>query len=79
MDDYLWTVWEAVGCVGLLVLVAVVALVLRIFGVVVAGVQPEAWVLTAMMTVPLTVGTVSILTIATALVEMFSRRRTVST
>ena len=71
MDDYLWTVREAVGCVGLLALVAVVALVLRIFGVVVAGVQPEAWVLGAMMTAPFTIGVV--VTIATALVETVAR------
>ena len=41
--------------------------------------QPESWVLTAMMTAPFTVGTVSVLTIATALVETaLRRRRTVS-
>ena len=75
MNDYRWTLRVAVGGVGLLALVAVVALALRILGVVVAGVQPEAWVLTAMMTAPLTVGTVSVLTIGTALVETFLRRR----
>ena len=80
MNDYRWTLRVAVGVVGLLALVAAVALVLRIFDVVVAGVQPEAWVLTAMMTAPFTVGTVSVLTIATALVEtILRRRRTVST
>ena len=79
MNDYRWTLRVAVGGVGLLVLVATVALVLRIFDVVVAGVQPEAWVLTAMMTAPLTVGTVSILTIATALVETILRRRRTAT
>ena len=80
MNDYRWTLRVAVGGVGLLALVAVVALALRILGVVVAGVQPEAWVLTAMMTAPMTVGTVSVLTIATALVEtVLRRRRTAST
>ena len=80
MNDYRWTLRVAVGGVGLLALVAVVALALRIFGVVVAGVQPEAWVLTAMMTAPLTIGTVSVLTIGTALVEtVLRRRRTAST
>ena len=79
MDDYRWTVRVAVGGVGLLALVAAVALVLRIFDVVVPGVPPEAWVLTAMMTAPFIVGTVSILTIATASVEtLLRRRRTVS-
>ena len=75
MNDYRWTVRVAVGGVSLLALVAAIALVLRIFGVVIAGVQPEAWVLTAMMTAPLTVGTVSIFTIATVLVETILRRR----
>ena len=80
MNDYRWTVRVAVGGVGLLALVAAVALILRIFGVVVAGVQPEAWVLTAMMTAPFTIGTVSVLTIGTALVEtVLRRRRTAST
>ena len=80
MNDYRWTLRVAVGGVGLLALVAVVALALRIFGVVVAGVQPEAWVLTAMMTAPLTIGTVSVLTIGTAPVEtVLRRRRTAST
>ena len=80
MNDYRWTVRVAAGGVGLLALVAAVALTLRIFDVVVAGVPPEAWVLTAMMTAPLTVGTVSILTIATALFEtILRRRRTAST
>ena len=75
MNDYRWTVRVAVGGVGLLALMAAVALVLGILDVVVAGVRPEAWVLTAMMTAPFTVGTVSVLTIATALVETFLRRR----
>ena len=80
MNDYRWTLRVAVGGVGLLALVVAVALALRILGVVVAGVQPEAWVLTATMTAPLTVGTVSVLTIATALVEtVLRRRRTAST
>ena len=80
MNDYRWTLRVAVGGGGLLALVAAVALVLRIFDVVVAGVPPESWVLTAMMTAPFTVGTASILTIATALVEtVLRRRRTAST
>ena len=80
MNDYRWTVRVAVGGVGLLALVTAVALVLRIFDVVVAGVEPEAWLLTGMMTAPFTVGTVSVLTIATALVEtVLRRRRTAST
>ena len=40
MNDYRWTFRVAVGGVGLLALAAAVALVLRIFDVVVAGVPP---------------------------------------
>ena len=71
MDDSRWTVRVAVGGVGFLALAAVVALVLRIFGGVIAGVQPEAWALGAMMTAPFTIGVV--VTIATALVKTVAR------
>ena len=57
-----------VGC-GLLALVTLLVAVVRIFGVVIAGVQPEAWVLTAMMTAPLTIGVVALATLGTAVVE----------
>ena len=61
------------GGVGFLVtLVAFVAVTL-IFNLVVAGVQPEAWALTAMMTAPFTIGVVLLVTIATALVETVAR------
>ena len=60
MSGYRWTLRVAVGGCGLLgLLVAAIALV-RIFGIVIAGVEPEAWVLTAMMTAPFTVGSVSL-------------------
>ena len=44
---------------GLLVLWGVFVAVARIFNLVIAGVQPEAWVLTAMMTAPFTTGEMS--------------------
>ena len=75
MNGYRWTVRVALGGVGILVLAAVVAIVLRVFNVVIAGVPPEAWVLTGMMTAPFTIGSVSVLTLATALVETILRRR----
>ena len=75
MSGYRWTLRVAVGGCGLLgLLVAAIALV-RIFGIVIAGVEPEAWVLTAMMTAPFTVGSVSLATLATLLVEASVRRR----
>ncbi len=47
--------------------------VTRIFNLVVAGVQPEAWVLTAMMTAPFTVGVVLLATVGMAVDETIAR------
>ncbi len=79
MNGYRWTLRVAIGGVALLAVIAAFVAVARIFNLVIAGVYPEAWVMMAMMTAPLTIGTVSVLTIATALVETLRRRRTVST
>ena len=73
MNVYRWTVRVALGGVTLLTLWAVFVAVARIFNLVVAGVQPEAWVMTAMMTAPLTIGVVSLATVGTALVETVVR------
>ena len=75
MNAYRWTVRVASGGVALLTLWALFVAVTRIFDLVIAGVYPEAWVLTAMMTVPFTIGTFSALVIGTALVEKVLRRR----
>ena len=73
MNGYRWTLRVGVGGVGFLVtLVAFVAVTL-IFNLVVAGVQPEAWALTAMMTAPFTIGVVLLATVGTALVETVVR------
>ena len=56
--------------------IAVFVAVVRGFDVMIAGVYPEAWVLTAMMTAPFTIGIVSVATIATAFLETILRRRT---
>ena len=69
MEDYRWTLCVVRGGVALLVVIAAFVAVARIFNIVIAGVYPEAWVMTAMMTAPFTIGAVLILTIATALVE----------
>ncbi len=79
MNGYRWTLRVAIGGVALLAVIAAFVAVARVFNFVIAGVYPEAWVMMAMMTAPLTIGTVSVLTIVTALVETLTRRRTVST
>lgn len=78
MNGYLWTLRVAIGGVAFLAAIAVFLAVVRGFNVMIAGVYPEAWVLTAMMTAPFTIGIVSVATIATALVETFRRRRAAS-
>ena len=75
MNVYRWTVRMALGGVGLLTLWALFVAVARIFDLVIAGVYLEAWVLTAIMTAPFTIGTVAVLVIGTALVEKVLRRR----
>ena len=75
MNAYRWTVRVAFGGVALLTLWALFVAVTRIFDLVIAGVYPEAWVLTAMMTAPFTIGTVCTLVIGTALVDTVLRRR----
>ena len=75
MNAYRWTVRVALGGVTLLVLWGVSVAVARILDLVIAGVYPEAWVLTAMMTAPFTIGTIAALVIGTALVEKVLRRR----
>ena len=59
MNAYRWTVRVVLGGVTLLVLWGVFVAVARIFNLVIAGVYPEAWVLTAMMTAPFTIGEMS--------------------
>ena len=75
MNAYRWTVRMALGGVGLLTLWALFVAVARIFDLVIAGVYLEAWVLTAIMTAPFTIGTVAVLVIGTALVEKVLGRR----
>lgn len=76
MDRYRWTLRVTIGGVACLAVIAGFVAVVRGFGVMIAGVYPEAWVLTAMMTAPFTIGIVSVATIATALVETIRRRTT---
>ena len=73
MNVYRWTIRVGLVGVGLLATMAAFVAVTRIFNLVVVGVQPEAWVLTAMMTAPLTIGVVSLATVGTAVVETVAR------
>ena len=75
MNGYRWTVRVGLGGVGFLATLAAFVAVTSIFNLVVVGVQPEAWVLTAMMTAPFAIGTVCTSVIGTALVETVLRRR----
>ena len=75
MNAYRRTVRVALGGVALLTLWALFVAITRIFNLVIAGVYPEAWVLTAMMTAPFTIGAVSLATAGMALVEKVLRRR----
>ena len=76
MNRYRWTLRVAFSGIALLAVIAVFVAVVRGFNLMIAGVYPEAWVLTAMMTAPFTIGIVSVATIATAFLETILRRRT---
>ena len=73
MNAYHRTRRVAVVGGGLLALIALFVAVVRLLDVVIAGVQPEAWALTAMMTAPLTIGIVLLATLGTAAVETVLR------
>ncbi len=73
MNTYRWT--KRVGLAGLAFLAAIAVFVtaVSIMDVRVAGVYPEAFRLTAMMTAPFTLGLVIVSTLGTALVETLRR------
>ena len=75
MNSYRWTIRIGLSGLGFLALLAAFVAVARAFDLVIAGVQPETWALTAMMTAPFTVGAVSLFTLVTALMETMLRRR----
>ena len=70
-----WTTRIAIAGFGFLAVIAAFAAVVRILNVPVAGVQPEAFVLTAMMTSPITVGGVLVAIGISALVERRSKAK----
>ena len=74
-NPYRWTTRIAIAGFGFLAVIAAFAAVVRILNVPVAGVQPEAFVLTAMMTSPITVGGVLVAIGISALVERRSKAK----
>ena len=74
MDGYRWTTRVGLGGLGSLALLAAVVAVTRIFDLVVAGVQPEARALTAMIPPHSRWARLSLLTLVTALMETWLRR-----
>lgn len=73
MNGYRWTKRIGIAGVAFLAAIAVFVAVVSIMDVRVAGVYPEAFRLTAMMTAPFTIGIVPIPTLATALIETYHR------
>lgn len=73
MNAYRWT--KRIGFAGIVFLaaIAIFVTVVSILGIRVAGIYPEAFRLTAMMTAPFTLGLVAVSTLAAALVETVLR------
>ena len=73
MNTYRWT--KRIGIAGIVFLAAIALFVtvVSILGIRVAGIYPEAFRLTAMMTAPFTLGLVAVSTLAAALVETLLR------
>ena len=75
MNTYRWTTHIALAGIGFLAVIAVFVAVVRILNVPLAGIQPEAFALTAMMTAPFTIGAVLVFIMTTTLVEALRHRR----
>ena len=75
MKAYRWTTRIALAGIGILAVIVAFVAVVRILSVPIAGVQPEAFVLTAMMTSPFTVGAVLVSIITATLVETLRRHK----
>ncbi len=73
MNTYRWTKRVGLAGIAFLAAIAVFVAIVSILDVRVAGVYPEAFRLTAMMTAPFTLGLVIAATLATALVETLRR------
>ncbi len=75
MNRYRWTGRIAFAGAGFLALIIAFVATVRVLNVALAGAQPEAFVLTAMMTAPFSIGAVIISTMAAAVVESQLRRK----
>ena len=75
MNAYRWTTRTAIAGLGFLAVIAVFVTVVRVLSVPLAGVQPEAFILTAMMTAPFTIGLVLVSTTTAALIETLLQRK----
>ena len=74
MRSYPWTRRVAAVGFGILAIWAVFVAVVRIVNVPLGGIQPEAFVLIAMMTAPFALGLVLLATLVTAGLETVARR-----
>ena len=74
MSRYRWTKRVLIFVLVIFGLWFVFAFVARVLDVVIAGVEPEAWVLTAMMTAPLAIAGVAVLAGGAAAAERVFRR-----
>ena len=75
MNNYPWTRRAVLIGVGMLAFLIAVVGALRIFGIVVAGVYPEAWVMTLMMTSPFTLAGLSLIVGSAFVVDSWIRQR----
>ena len=73
MNTYRWTKRIGLAGIAFLAAIAIFVTVVSILGIRVAGIYPEAFRLTAMMTAPFTLGLVAVTTLGTALVETFRK------
>ena len=74
MKGYRWAARVALAGLGVLAIWAVFVAVVRVLDVPIGGIQPEAFALTAMMTAPITLGAVLLVTLVTAGLEVLVRR-----
>ena len=75
MKNYRWTIRIASTGAALIAALAIFVIVVRVLGTPIAGIKPEAFVLTAMMTAPFTIGAVLVSTGTAALTEKVCRRK----
>ena len=75
MKSYRWTKRIAIVGAGALAVIGISAIAVRSINVPIAGVQPEAYALTAVMTAPFTIGAVLLTVGIVALVETYHRKK----